>query len=203
MDKVDRSSGKSWEQLAWEWDKSDRRRRIYTFAGITLMIFIAIFTLSFVYGTISSSTDKIRQLENEIEILSETISLQDIYFSGIAERISESPQSVDVNINKIVEKLDSDYKKLQEIIVENPATIIEFALLIREVDSLKESHKEHKESVYKEMDRSFGLFQWFIYMNIIIALAILGIAVTTYNQSKSIQKTKDKEPSEETPKVNK
>ena len=173
------------------------------FAGLLLTVFIAISTLSFVYVTISSSNDKTRQLENEIEILSETISLQDIYISDIKEQISESPQSVDANINKIVEKLDSDYKKLQEIIVGDPVNIIEFALLIKEVDSLKESYKEHKESVYKEMDRSFGLFQWFIYMISFIFLAILTIAVTIYYQSKSIQMAKDKEPSEETPKANK
>ena len=126
----------------------------------------------------------------EIAFLSDTIYRQDTYLSDIKEQISESPQSVDANINKIVEKLDSDYKKLQEIIIGNPVNIIEFALLIKEVDTLKESYKEHKESVYEEMSRSFGLFQWFIYMNILIFLAILGIGINIYRQSKSIQKIK-------------
>lgn len=176
--------------------RGDKMRAMVSVFGVLLpMVLVAIFTLTFVYRTISSSNDKTRQLENEILILSDTLYRQDTYMSDIKEQISESPQSVDANINKIVEKLDSDYKKLQEIIVGDPANIIEFALLIKEVDSLKESYKEHKESVYKEMDRSFGLFQWFIYMIFFIFLAILTIAVTIYYQSKRIQRTKDQEPS--------
>jgi len=195
MDKMDEEIQRLKRALEEETLQLEHLDKSRTVVIIGVMIIIATFTLVFVFKTISSSYNKTQQLENEIEILSETIYLQDTYISGIKEKISESPQSVDTNINKIVEKLDSDFKKLQEIIVGDPAKIIEFALLIKEVDNLKESYKEHKKSVYEEMDRSFGLFQWFMYMNILIALAILGIAVTTYYQSKSIRRTKDKEPS--------
>jgi len=173
-------------------EREKRTLSISMFAAVVPVIFITISTLAFVFATVSSSNEKMQRLENRIEILSETISLQDAYVSVITEQISESPQSVDANINKIVEKLDSNYKKLQEIIIGNPANIIEFALLIQEVDNLKESYKDHKESVYEELARSFGIFQWFIYINIFIALAVLTIAVSIYYQSRSIQRTKDK-----------
>jgi uncharacterized coiled-coil protein SlyX len=150
---------------------------------------VASLTLTFSFSTIRGNNAMTRTFENQIELLSDKISAQDSYISNITKQINESPQSVDVNINKIVEKLDSEYKKLQEIIIGNPANIIEFALLIKEVDALKESYKEHKESVYNEMNRNFGLFRWFIYINIFIALTILGIAATNYYQSRSIQKS--------------
>ncbi|GAH15164.1 unnamed protein product, partial [marine sediment metagenome] len=35
----------------------------------------------------------------------------------------------------------------------------------------------------------YGLFRWFIYINLFIALTILGITVTTYYQSRQIKKT--------------
>jgi hypothetical protein len=157
--------------------------------GAALVTVFVIITLAIAFFTIRNNNSEIQRLGLEIEYLSETVSIQSIYISDITKQISESPQSLDANINRIVEKLDSDYKKLQEIIIGNPANIIEFALLIKEIDTLKESYKEHKESVYNEMGRNFGLFQWFIYMNTFIALAIFGIAVTTYYQSRLIQKS--------------
>ena len=186
-----------------DWEEERARSRIRAVTAFVPILAIAIATSLFVFSTISRDYQKTQSLENQILLLSETIHLQDTYISDIEERISESPQSVDVNINKIVEKLDSDYKKLQEIIIGNPANIIEFALLIKEVDNLKESYKDHKDSVYREMERNFGIFQWFIYMNIFIGLGILGMAVNIYRQSKSIQRTKDKEFSEEIPKADK
>lgn len=184
------------EEDLWSWKKEgERKLKSTTMFSVAVMIFIAITTSFFVFRTISSNNDTIRMLEYQADLLSEAIYRQKASVLDITEQISEGPQSVDININKIVEKLDSDFKKLQEIIVGDPANVIEFALLIKEVGNLKESYKEHKDSVYKEMERSFGLFQWFIYMNIFIALAVLGIAVSIYYQSKSVQRTKDKEPS--------
>lgn len=152
------------------------------------MLLIAVFTLSFVFFTIRSNNIKTQVLENRTDLLIDLIERQERRVSDISKQISENPQSVDANINKVVEKLDSDYKKLQEIIIGNPSNIIEFALLINKVDNLKESYKEHKDAIYKEMDRNFGLFQWFIYMNIFIILAILGMTVTIYYQGRDQKK---------------
>ena len=203
MEEIDKQFRRVEKRLKDEQLRINKGEKNVAFWTIWIMVAIAIVTSLFVFSTISGDYKKTQQLEIKIAILSEKVHLQDTHISDIEEQVSESPQSLDVNINKMVEKLDSDYKKLQEIIIGNPANIIEFALLIKEVDSLKESYKDHKDSVYREMERSFGIFQWFIYMNIFIGLGILGMAVNIYRQSKSIQRTKDKEFSEEIPKADK
>lgn len=171
-------------------DLQVEKRRINSlwFMGFQAVLLIAVFTLSFVFFTIRSNNIKTQVLENRTDLLIDLIERQERRVSDISKQISENPQSVDANINKVVEKLDSDYKKLQEIIIGNPSNIIEFALLINKVDNLKESYKEHKDAIYKEMDRNFGLFQWFIYMNIFIILAILGMTVTIYYQGRDQKK---------------
>lgn len=138
-------------------------------------------------------------LEDDIEFLSKRIQNQErslTVISTLTDEIIAQPGDTNIvnaqQINQIykkVEKLDLDYKKLQEIIIGNPTNIIEFALLIKEVDNLKESFKEHKNSISAEINRNYGLFRWFIYINLFIALTILGITVTTYYQSRQIKKT--------------
>jgi len=99
------------------------------------------------YTVISKKEGPYDLLYNKIELLSLRIGLQENFISETSALIEDISKSGDANVdnaiqvNQIsqkVEQLELNYKELQDVIIGNPSNIIEFALLLKEVDTLKE-----------------------------------------------------------------
>jgi hypothetical protein len=175
-----------------------KKNRFYIF-GINivfLIIAIMLITNQTVF-VISQNTSSIKSLAEKIRSLDEKISLQESAVLDIIQFKESFNQSENININTELklnqlytkfEQLNMEHKKIQEVVAGSPDTLIDFALLKKEFNNLKNNYNELKKSTSEEINKNFELFKWFIYINFFIALTIAGMVIGIYYQSKHSNK---------------
>ena len=124
---------------------------------------------------------RIIELEAKINAL-----IQDVSdFQPTIGNISELPEeaALYLKIENIQNEVKSIRNQLQIIetietaVTSNPERAMSIPILRRDIDGLKDSVAEDLAATRNEIDRLYGLSQWFIGLMATMALGVLGIAV--------------------------
>ena len=155
--------------------------------GILVIKLGSIYELAFFAGEpnttveISATEIKLADLSNEQQLLSKQVNKLESAVGGLANIPLDGKIALKLKtIQGSLDKTKSEVAALDNAIMKSPEKALEMPLLRRDMDNMKETERSNIDSLKAEIDRVYGLGEWFIGLMATMAIGVLSLAITNF-----------------------
>lgn len=115
---------------------------------------------------VATLQDEVAALRQELDVLT--------------QMTASIPNPDVVTLRTDLDSLDERFSAIEGAILDNPARVLQFTLLSRDMDDLKETYESDLESTRQEIGRMYDLNKWFVGLMFTMAIGLLGLAVGNF-----------------------
>ena len=130
----------------------------------------------------------------EIGLMQTEISQMHIEIKNIQQKVdtlSNNHESSEITVvNKKIAIIDTRLSSIEQVILDDPAKALSIVLIRKDIESIQQRQDENMQAQNNEINRVFGLNQWFLGIMIPMAISVVGLSLRNFFGNHEVSKDK-------------